>query len=61
MERPRGNGHKLLLGKFQLDIRGKFFTVRTVNHWDTLPGGVVDLAALGTSKVHLERVLGHLV
>jgi len=30
MEKSRGNGYKLLLGRFQLDTRGRFFTVRTI-------------------------------
>ena len=51
----------MLLGRFQLDMRGKFFTVRTVNDWNNLPREVVDSATLDTFKSHLDRVLGHLI
>ncbi|KAK4812701.1 hypothetical protein QYF61_013726 [Mycteria americana] len=37
VEKTRSNGYKLLLGRFQLDTRGQFFTVRTTSHWNNLP------------------------
>ena len=61
MERTRENGHKLLLGRFRSDTKGKFFTLRTINHWNNLPREVVDSATLDNFKSRLDRVLGHLV
>ena len=61
MEKMRGNGYKLLLRRFQLDTRGKFFTMRTISHWNNLPREVVDSPTLDTLKIRVGRVLGHLV
>ena len=61
MEKTRGNGYKLLLGRVRLDTRGKYFTTKTVRHWNNLPGEVVDSPTLATFKIQLDRVLGHLV
>jgi len=61
MEKMSSNGYKLLLGRFRLDTRGKFFRVRMISHWNHLPSKEVDSSALDTFQIQLDRVLGHLV
>ena len=59
--RMRGNGFKLKAGRFRLDIRKKFFTVRVVRHRNRLPSEVVDAPSLEAFKARLDVAASSLV
>ena len=59
--KTRGNGFKQEEGRFRLDIREKFFTVRVVRQWNRLPSEVVDAPSLEALKAGLDGALSNLV
>jgi len=59
-DRTRGNGFKLKEGRYRLDTRQKFFTMRAVKPWHRLPREVVDAPSVETSKARLDGALSSL-
>ncbi|KFR14083.1 hypothetical protein N306_07893, partial [Opisthocomus hoazin] len=55
------NGSKLKKGRFRLDIRKKFFTMRVVKHWNRVPREAVDAPSLEMFKARLDGALSNLV
>ncbi|KFP08823.1 hypothetical protein Z169_04367, partial [Egretta garzetta] len=55
------NGFKLKEGRFTLDIKKKFFTMRVMRHWNRLPREVVDVPSLKAFKARLDGALSNLV
>jgi len=59
--RTRGKGFNLREGRFRLDTRTKFFTMRVVKPWHRLPREVVDGPSLETFKARLGGALSNLM
>jgi len=60
-DKTKGNGFKLKEGRFWLDIRRKFFTMRVVRHWNRMPGEAVAATSLAAFKARLDGALSSLV
>jgi len=60
-DRTRRNGCKLKEGRFRLDIRKEFFTMRVVRHWPRLPREAVTAPSLAVFKARLDGALSNLV
>ena len=58
--RTRGDGFKLKEGRFRLDIRKKFFTLRVVRPWPRLPREAVGAPSLAVLKARLDGALSSL-
>jgi len=48
-------------GRFRLDIRKKFFTVRVLSHCNRLPREVVDAPSLKVSRARLDGAVSNMV
>ena len=58
--KTRSNGFKIEGGRFRLEIRKKFFTMRVIEHWNRLPRKVVEAPSLETFKARLDEALSNL-
>jgi len=61
LRRPRSSGFKLKEGRFRLNVRKKFFTIRVVKHWNGLHRQVAEAPSLETLKATLDWALSNLV
>ncbi|KAJ7424376.1 hypothetical protein BTVI_06647 [Pitangus sulphuratus] len=57
----RSNGYRLNEGKFRLDMRKIFFTVRVVRHRNRLPREAVNAPTLTVFKARLNKALSNSV
>lgn len=59
-DRTRDNSFKHKEGRFRIDIRNKFFTMRMLRHWNRMPREAMDATSLEVFSVGLERALSNL-
>jgi len=57
----RSNGFKLREGRFRLDVRKIFFTLRVLKRWNRLPREVVETPSVEIFKARLNGALSNLV
>ena len=57
----RGDGFKLKEGRFRLEVRRNFYTVRVVRPWHRLPREAVDAPSLEVFKARLDEALSNLI
>lgn len=55
--RTMGNEQRLEHGKFHTNMGKNFFTFRVTEHWNKLPGEVVESSSLAILKSHLDPSL----
>jgi len=60
-DRTRSNGFKLKEGRFRLDRRKKFFTLKVVRLWNKLPREAVAAPSLEVFKARLDGALSSVV
>jgi len=61
LDSTKSNGFKLREGRFRLDTRKKFFTMRVVKHWHRLSREVVNAPSLETFQARLDRALSNVI
>jgi len=59
--RTSGNDLTVKEDRFRIYTRKKFFMMRVLKHWNTLPREVVDAPSLETFKVRLDGGLSNLI
>ena len=57
--RTRGHSQKIFMPHHSTDVRGRFFSLRVISTWNSLPEAVVLAQSIQSFKHSLEQFLGH--
>jgi len=57
----KGNNFKLKESRYRFNVRMKFFMIRVVRHWNTLPREAGDAPSLNVFKIRLNGALSNLI